>query len=84
MKNALEVFRIERGMTFRDMASACGTRGLNAVYRHCKAVKIPAEAAAEYSKAFGIPRSELRPDLWAPTAAPATSPSSEEGGGDAA
>ena len=81
MKNALEVFRIERGMTFRELASACSSRGLNAVYRHCKADKIPAEAAAEYSEAFGIPRSELRPDLWPPaTATPAT----QRGGEDAA
>lgn len=84
MKNALETFRQTQGLTFRELAAACRSRGLNAVYRHCKAGKIPAEAAAEYSEALGIPRSELRPDLWPPIAAPATRPAPAEVGDDAA
>ena len=75
MKNALENFRTAHGLTFRQLAMACGGRSLNAVYRHCKGEKIAAESALLYSRALGIPRSELRPDLWPPDAQP-------EGGGE--
>ena len=88
MKNALEAFRRDRKMTYRDLAHACGgERSLYAVYRHCKSAHIPAESAMVYAKRLGIPRSELRPDLWPPgglTATPTTPPEPEpgEGGGD--
>lgn len=88
MKNALEAFRRDRKMTYRDLAHACGgERSLYAVYRHCKSEHIPAESAMVYAKNLGIPRSELRPDLWPPgglTATPTTPPEPEpgEGGGD--
>ncbi len=68
MKNALEKFRTDRGLTFRQLAMACGGRSLNAVYRHCKGEKIAAESALLYSRALGIPLCELRPDLWPPEA----------------
>ena len=42
------------------------------------------KSVLKYEEILGIPRSELRPDLWPPTAAPATALSSEEVGGDAA
>lgn len=88
MKNALEAFRRDRKMTYRDLAHACGgERSLYAVYRHCKSEHIPAESAMVYAKNLGIPRSELRPDLWPPgglTATPTTpsEPEPGEGGGD--
>lgn len=75
-------------MTYRDLAHACGgERSLYAVYRHCKSEHIPAESAMVYAKNLGIPRSELRPDLWPPgglTATPTTPPEPEprKGGGD--
>ena len=71
MKNALKNYKEQQGLTFRKLASICGY-SLNAVYRHCN-VKIPAEAAVHYATCLGIPRSELRPDLWPPEGAfPAT------------
>lgn len=74
-------------MTYRDLAHACGgERSLYAVYRHCKSARIPAESAMVYAKKLGIPRSELRPDLWPPaglTATPTTPPAgAPEGGGE--
>lgn len=79
MKNALETFRLARGLTFRELTEACGGRSLNAVYRHCKGAKIAAESAIIYSQNLGIPLSELRPDLWPPTSA---APSSTSGSAD--
>ena len=43
--------------------------------------KVTAEQAMKYERVLGIPRSELRPDLWPPTeAAPATPPGKEAAG----
>lgn len=84
MKNALEKYRRQHGLTYRALTDACKGRSLFAVYNHCNCDRIPAESAVLYADSLGIPRSELRPDLWPPTAAPATAPSSEEVGGDAA
>lgn len=53
-------------MTFRALTEVCRGLSLFAVYRHCKGDKITAEAAVIYADVLGIPRSELRPDLWAP------------------
>ena len=84
MKNVLENFRRTHGLTFRALANMCGERSLNAVYRHCRGEKISAESAVLYAKTLGIPRSEIRPDLWPPTeAASTTRPGGEEGEHDA-
>lgn len=74
MKNALEEYRRQHGLTYRALTEACKGRSLFAVYNHCNCSKIPAESAVLYADALGILRSELRPDLWPPTAPPATSP----------
>ncbi len=43
------------------------------------------KSVLKYEDILGIPRSELRPDLWPPAiATPATSPEASRGGGDAA
>lgn len=81
--NRLEIFRTESGLTYEALGNKAGF-AKHVAWKHCHASKIPAESAAKYSDTLGIPRSELRPDLWPPTAAPATSPSREEVGGDAA
>lgn len=85
MKSALEVFRIKHGLTFRELAGVCGVRGLNAVYRHCKGEKIPAEAALLYHQVLGIPLCELLPEnLWPPKhvtpISPTNSRENESGG----
>ncbi len=64
MKNALENFRLETGLTFAAMAKAAGLRSRSTVYQHCKGVrKISAGSALRYCKAFKIPLSALLPDL---------------------
>lgn len=73
----------ERGLSPADVAQKGAL--LTTVQKHFYGSRNVGPASAIlYEQILGIPRSELRPDLWPPTAAPATSPSSEEGGGDAA
>ena len=43
----------------------------SAVWKHCHATVIPAEAAIRYSRALDVPLEELRPDLF-PIPAPTT------------
>lgn len=64
MKNALENYRRQHGLTYRALTDACKGRSLFAVYQHCNCDRIPAESAVLYADSLGIPRSELRPDLW--------------------
>ena len=82
MKNALEKYREQSGMTLSEIAFAAGFRSRSSVFQHCRGSRaISAESALKYSRALGIPLSELRPDLWPPT--PTTPPAgdeSEEGG----
>lgn len=75
MKNALEKYRKDQGLTFEQMAKCAGFRSRSTVLQHCSGIrKVSAEAAIAYERAFGISLTELRPDLWPPTAPPATSP----------
>lgn len=75
MENALEKYRKKCGLTFGQMAQGAGFKSRSTVLQHCSGSrKVSAEAAIAYSRAFGIELSELRPDLWPPTAPPATSP----------
>ncbi|WP_442886165.1 helix-turn-helix transcriptional regulator [Desulfovibrio sp. 1188_IL3213] len=77
MENALEKYRKKWGLTFEQMAQGAGFKSRSTVLQHCSGVrKVSAEAALAYSRAFGIDLSELRPDLWPPTAPPAMSPES--------
>ena len=78
--NRLEIYRTERGLTYEALGNKSGF-AKHVAWKHCHASKIPAESAVKYSDTLGIPRSELRPDLWPPaTAAPAT----QRGGEDVA
>ena len=36
----------------------------SAVWKHCHATVIPAEAAIRYSRVLGVPLEDLRPDLF--------------------
>jgi len=63
--NVLETYRLEQGMTYRDLAKTAGIASHGVVYEHCKGQRnMSAETAKKYHDATGIPLSELRPDLW--------------------
>ncbi len=66
MNSVLENYRKQHGLTYRALTELCRGISLYSIYRHCQGNKITAEAAVLYSNAFGIPLSELRPDLWPP------------------
>lgn len=67
MKNIIEEYRLRRGMTFSEMARVAGFLSRSSVYQHCSGARtISAESAMKYFRAFGIPLSEIRPDLWSP------------------
>ncbi|MGE4194696.1 MAG: helix-turn-helix domain-containing protein [Pseudodesulfovibrio sp.] len=61
--NALEKFRKENKLTYEAVGEKPGYRR-GTVYKHCQADIIPGEAAIKYHRAFGIPLSDLRPDLY--------------------
>lgn len=66
MKNALSQLRTKLGLSYRAMADKAGITA-PAVFFHCNGkVKMSAENALKYNKAFDIPLTELRPDLWPP------------------
>lgn len=53
--------------------------------QHLKGTRsISAEQALKYERLLGIPRSELRPDLWPPeeTTSSSPAPAKEKGGGN--
>jgi hypothetical protein len=62
--NALELFRTGRGLTFEALKDLAGYPARMTVFRHCKAAKIPGDAALVYHRKLGIPLQELRPDLY--------------------
>ncbi len=67
MDNALERFRKTHDLSYADMAAQAGFRSRSTPYHHCNGMRrIDAESAVLYARAFGIPLSDLRPDLWPP------------------
>lgn len=71
MKNIIENFRQSSGLTYAQMALLGGFSSRSVVFLHCKGKRsISPESAKRYSQAFGIPLSELRPDLWPPEQSP--------------
>lgn len=68
--NALEAYRRKNNLTFEALVVKA-ENDKTSVWRHCRAAKIPAEAALVYERNLGIPRHVMRPDLWdAPTPQP--------------
>lgn len=68
MKNALEQYRTEHELSYKDLALAAGVSSRGVVYGHCQGKRgISAEMAVRYSENLHIPRHELRPDLWPPS-----------------
>lgn len=68
LKVALE----KRGITIREAARA----GIPycTVWQQCKGMRpVGPHAALRYEAVLGIPRSELRPDLWPPAESPGMS-----------
>jgi hypothetical protein len=61
--NALELYRKQNSLTFEALAAKSG-RDKPLVWKHCRAKRIPAEAAVHYEEHLGIPRWMMRPDLW--------------------
>ena len=66
MKNALEIYRVENGLSVAKLARLAGVRDRSAVWKHCNMESIPEAAAWLYSAALGIPLAKLRPDLPTP------------------
>ena len=63
-KNTLEAFRQSNGLTYASLAQLAGL-AQSLVYYHCSGKRrISAEMAVHYEKLLGIPRENLRPDLW--------------------
>ncbi|MGX7950456.1 hypothetical protein [Oleidesulfovibrio alaskensis] len=65
MKNAVEDFRLARGLTYAAVGRTAGfTRAT--VLKHCRGeLAISGEAALRYHLRLGIPLKDLRPDLFA-------------------
>lgn len=63
--NALQIYRLQKGMTYQELAKLSGMSSKSSVFHHCLGKrKISAESAMKYHKALNIPLSQLRPDLW--------------------
>ena len=79
MNTLAQAFQV-RGLSCREAAKA-GLR-YQTVWLHFHGLRnIGVKSALRYEAVLGIPRSELRPDLWPPTeAAPATPPGKEVAG----
>jgi transcriptional regulator with XRE-family HTH domain len=64
MLTILESYRVEKGLTYEEMAKAAGYSNRSVVQRHAKGkMPISGEAALRYHMAFGLPLSGLRPDI---------------------
>lgn len=67
MENALEKYRLASGKTFQEIAKLAGVGSRSTIFNHCRGLrKISSLTALKYHQNLGIPRSELRPDLWPP------------------
>ena len=64
--NALERFRIHSKLSFQALAVLLGVdRGR--AFQWCKGTRtLPAERVVSIEAATGVPRAELRPDLYVP------------------
>ena len=80
MNTLNQAFQV-RGLSCREAAKA-GLR-YQTVWLHFHGLRnVGVKSALRYEAVLGIPRSELRPDIWPPTeAAPTTRSGGEEGNG---
>ena len=78
MNTLNQAFQV-RGLSCREAAKA-GLR-YQTVWLHFHGLRnVGVKSALRYEAVLGIPRSELRPDIWPPTeAASTTRPGGEEG-----
>ena len=66
-----------RGLSVREAARKPGCKYVT-VYKHYKDERnVGVKAALLYEEALGIPRSELRPDIWPPGGGSDPSPTPE-------
>ena len=64
MKNALELYRLKKSLSYSALARAVGF-DRSTTTNHCKGEKpIGDTAALRYHVRLGIPLDELRPDLY--------------------
>lgn len=63
MKNALEQYRQENGLTYEALGKMVGYER-PVVWRHCKADKIPESSVARYHAKLQIPIKDLQPQLF--------------------
>lgn len=78
MQNAIKKYRNNTGKTFQELARLTGINSRATVCQHCNGKRgISPDSARKYHQALGIPLSELRPDIWPPTA---TTPTESESG----
>lgn len=64
--NTIALLIKQKGLNLAEVARRTGI-GYYSVWRHCNGTRsISAKDAIRYEEGLGIPRSELRPDLWTP------------------
>lgn len=55
-----------KGISVNEASKASGIR-YDTIWKHCQGMRgVSAKMAVRYEAKLGIPRSELRPDLWPP------------------
>ena len=65
MENIIETYRQRLHLTYAQMAEIGAFSSRSVVFLHCTGKRsISPESAIKYAKAFGIPLSDMRPDLW--------------------
>ena len=65
MKTLLETYRLEHSLTYDGLARAVGTSARSTVFNHCHGARsVSPKFAILYEKKLGIPKSDLRPDIW--------------------
>ena len=66
MQNSLRTYRLQNDMTLSDLGRLVGVR--RAAVCKWERKRVPAERVLDVERVTGIPRHELRPDLYPPGA----------------
>ena len=81
MKTLLTDILRKRGLSIADASRASGIPYVT-IAQHVRGSRgISAALAIKYERQLGIPRSELRPDLWPPDSVPPVSDAAEVANG---